>query len=246
MKKIILALMVLVTMTSFSALAQDKIDVIMEDETLVFDAEPVIVNNRTMVPMRTIFEELGATVKWSAEKRRVEALFLDGTHIMLHIDKDIAYKNGTAVEIDSAPYIQNDRTMVPVRFISEASGAGVGWNAETRTVTIVPVWRKSDFLPFSDNMDVPSPGTADRKMKITDGKKEGSASVYTYDISAVTPESVAKYEQLLVKFGFVGKIGTATDAEKAFYNGSKVVKTSLDGDTYVVTVYSDSTGATLE
>ena len=240
MKKIIAILMTFTMLWGMNTLAETPISVVMEGETLVFDTDPVIVNDRTMVPMRTIFEELGATVKWDAERRSVEALFGDGTHIMLFIDKDVAYKNGSSTIIDAPPFIQDNRTMVPARFVAEASGAGVSWEPETRTVTIVPIWTKGNFIPFSDNMDVSAPSTADRKMKITDGRKDGDASVYTYDISAASIDSVIKYEQILTEQGFNNVYGTATDSKKAFWNGRKAVETTLDGNTYVVRVYKSS------
>ncbi len=246
MKKIISFLMILGMLLPSAALAENEISVVMEGEKLVFDTVPVIKNDRVMVPMREIFEQLGAMVKWDGEKGRVEALFGDGTHILLSIGSDVAYKNGIGQQIDTVPFIQDDRTMVPVRFVSEASGAGVSWVADTRTVKIVPIWEKADYIPFSDNMDVAAPSTADKKMKIVSGEKDGKASVYTYDISAATIDSVIKYEQILVKGGFACIKGTVTDSEKIFYNGRKVVKTTVNGDTYVIRVYIDTKGETIE
>ncbi len=242
MKKIIIFFMTMAMVMGASVLAESEIKVVMEDEAIAFDTTPVIVNDRVMVPMRAIFEELGATVKWDGERSTAEALFGDGTHVMLTIGKESIYKNNEAKTIDSAPFIQNDRTMVPVRFVSEASGASVSWDGETRTVKIVPVWRVMDFVPFTDNMDVPAPSAADKKMKITNGRKDGEASVYTYDISAAGFESVVKYEQILGRFGYNLTKGDITDKEKVYYNGKKVVKTSIDGDTYVIRIHADSTG----
>ena len=240
MKKLTGFLLILGIMFGFSAFADNKITVVLEDEELVFDTEPVIVNDRTMVPMRKIFEELGATVSWDGEESRVEAAFDDGTYIILYINGNMAYKNESAIKLDSPAYIKDGRTMVPLRFVSEASGANVKWDGETSTVNITPKWRNIDFIPFSDNMDVPSPATADRKMKITDGKKDGEASVYTYDISGVDADTVAKYEQILVKLRFTCISGTVTDGVKIFWNGSKAVKTTLEGTTYTIRVYRAS------
>jgi len=71
---------------------EKEITVIFDGEKLSFDSDPVIINGRTMVPMRKIFEELGATVGWDGNARRVEAVFDDGTHILLYIDNPVAYK----------------------------------------------------------------------------------------------------------------------------------------------------------
>ena len=104
-------------------------------DILVFDQPPVIVNDRTLVPLRAIFEALGAVVEWDAETRTVTARRGDDT-LSLVIDTNIINKNGTAIEIDVPAQIIGDRTMVPVRAISESLGASVDWNANTRTVII--------------------------------------------------------------------------------------------------------------
>ncbi|MBQ4087575.1 MAG: leucine-rich repeat protein [Clostridia bacterium] len=102
---------------------------------LTFDQPPVIVNDRTLVPLRAIFEALGATVEWAPETRTVTAKRGEDT-LSLVIDTNVINKNGTNIEIDVPAQIIGDRTMVPVRAISETLGASVDWNAGTRTVII--------------------------------------------------------------------------------------------------------------
>ena len=106
------------------------------DHTLLwFDQPPVIVNDRTLVPLRVIFEALGATVDWEAETRTVTAR-RGNDAISLVIDTNVIVKNGEAIEIDVPAQIIGDRTMVPIRAVSETLGASVNWNAATRTVLI--------------------------------------------------------------------------------------------------------------
>ncbi len=102
---------------------------------LTFDQPPVIVNDRTLVPLRAIFEALGAIVDWEPETRIVTARRGEDT-ISLIVDTNIINKNGTAMEIDVPAQIIGDRTMVPVRAISESLGASVDWNRNSRTVII--------------------------------------------------------------------------------------------------------------
>ena len=99
------------------------------------DAPPKIVNNRTMLPIRIIAENLGATVNWNAASRTVDIVKGD-TSILITIDSATAYVNGKAVPLDVTAFIEHDRTYLPVRFISENLGAKVEWNGDTRTVTI--------------------------------------------------------------------------------------------------------------
>lgn len=109
--------------------------VTVNNEILTFDQPPVIVNDRTLVPLRAIFEALGAEVNWDPDTRTVTANRGE-VSLSLVVDTNILNKNGTDIEIDVPAQIINDRTMVPTRAIGEALGASVNWNASTRTVLI--------------------------------------------------------------------------------------------------------------
>lgn len=102
---------------------------------LTFDQAPVIVDDRTLVPLRVIFEALGAVVDWEPTTRTVTARRGE-INISLVVDTNIIKKNGTDIEIDVPAQIIGDRTMVPVRAISESLGASVDWDPATRTVLI--------------------------------------------------------------------------------------------------------------
>ena len=99
-----------------------------------------IVNNRTMVPLRKIFELLGATVEWDNSTRTASA-HKDDVSIKLQIDNPVAEvsTNGITrkIELDSKPILINDRTMVPLRFISESLGKQVAWDAREQTAIII-------------------------------------------------------------------------------------------------------------
>ena len=112
-----------------------EISVKVDGGKVYFDQLPQIVNDRTLVPLRAIFEALGAEVNWNAQTRTVTATKGE-TQISLTIDSDQLYVNGTAKTIDVAAAIINDRTMVPVRAISEALSCNVEWKPDTRTVEI--------------------------------------------------------------------------------------------------------------
>ena len=96
-----------------------------------------MVNDSTMVPMRTIFEALGAKVDWIDENgvQRIVAT-RDDIVIEMTIGSNIYYKNGEAKELDVPSQLMNDTTMVQLRAVSEAFGNSVEWNGEERTVTI--------------------------------------------------------------------------------------------------------------
>ncbi|MBQ2941734.1 MAG: alkaline phosphatase [Clostridia bacterium] len=113
----------------------DKKEASVFGEIKVNDVAPLITNGRTMLPARFVTEALGGTVSWDGEKREV-IIEKEGLKLILTIDKDTAILNGEEVKLDAPAFIENGRTYTPVRFIAEALGAKVSWNAETKEVTI--------------------------------------------------------------------------------------------------------------
>lgn len=139
-KKILAGMLSLgILTTSISGLAygqtNDDIKVMLDGKQLSFDVNPVIHNDRTLVPFRVIFEKLGVNVDWDNDTRTVTAEGND-VNIELTIDKDTAKINGKDVKLDAPAKIYDDRTMVPVRIVTEAMGCTVDWVNATRTVII--------------------------------------------------------------------------------------------------------------
>ena len=115
----------------------DGITVILDGEIVVFDiAQPALVNNRTMVPMRKIFEALGATVTWDNTTQTAKAQKGDMT-VEITIGNNIMYSNGNAIEIDSPALLMRSRTYVPVRFVSNALGVKVEWDNVKKIVYLI-------------------------------------------------------------------------------------------------------------
>ena len=103
-------------------------------------AAPVIIQGRTMLPVRAIVEALGGSVSWDAVRRAV-GIVLGVKTLELVIGKWLAAVNGTSVAIDPAnalvvPMIVQGRTMLPVRFVGEQLGATVDWAPVTQVVTL--------------------------------------------------------------------------------------------------------------
>jgi len=122
---------------SFSILISD-VSVFVNGKEVHFPDQVPYINkdNRTMVPVRFVSESLGANVSWDNDNRMV--IIQRGEDIIkLKIGENKAQVNGKTVSFDTAAVLQNDRTMVPVRFISEALGASVYWNQEKKAVEIV-------------------------------------------------------------------------------------------------------------
>lgn len=190
-------------------------NVVVDGTEIVFDQSAIIIQNRTLVPLRAIFESLGAYVEWNGEANAVVAKKGNVT-ITLQIGSNRVYKTTPNMQdyfdIDVPPQLVNSRTLVPVRAISEALDAQVGWDGNTKTVTVISKNKniKDNYLTFN-NTYLPDDNT----------------SVNLYDIFVAYPqiegytlanESIKKmYEN---KFEEI-KIKKAEDAKKD-YEGSKL------------------------
>ena len=138
MKKRIIAIFMALSLSAapVAALAaDDDIKVMLDGERIAFDVQPQIIDERTMVPLRAIFEALGASVDWDQETQTVTAVKGD-TKIALTIGKNVIYVNDKPIELDVAPLIIDERTLVPIRAIAEGFGASVNWDQDRYCVII--------------------------------------------------------------------------------------------------------------
>lgn len=124
----------------YEDIRQRGVEVRIEGHYIAFDQPPVVINDRTMVPLRAISEALGATVGYDAATREI-TISKNSNVINMTVGADkatITYYDGAVYEsvLDSPSVLVNDRTLVPVRFISEAFNMNVEWAANDRTVWI--------------------------------------------------------------------------------------------------------------
>lgn len=126
----------LVVLLASSAMATAQIRVYVDDNRVWFqDAEPQRMQGRVFVPLRGVFEQMGATVMWNGPAQLVTAR-KGSTDVQLKIGSRTAWVNGASRPLDVAPYVEGSRTMVPLRFISESLGADVRWDAVAEAVYI--------------------------------------------------------------------------------------------------------------
>ncbi|NCC81999.1 MAG: hypothetical protein EOM04_07000 [Clostridia bacterium] len=143
MKNKIIKLLSFILILLFFSVPAYSINVYIDGELQSF--EGTIVNDRTMVPMRGIFEKLGADVQWYYETQTVTGK-KDNVSVTLRIGDPVAQIGSESYTLDAPPLIIDSRTMVPLRFISESLGSEVYWNGFTRSVEI-----------FSDSFEKLSP-----------------------------------------------------------------------------------------
>lgn len=139
LKYLIIPGLLIILLVAWPALASNEssdITVTIDGLQLETDVAPVIVNNRTMVPIRAVSEALGLQVGWVPEQKTVvvtgEELVVEMT-----IGNSTATVNGIPYSLDSAPVIVSGRTLVPLRFVSERFGCSVAWDAGLRQVSIL-------------------------------------------------------------------------------------------------------------
>jgi hypothetical protein len=114
----------------------DTINVRVNGEPVAFEGtQPREVNGRVLVPLRGVLEKLGASIDWRQDSQTVIAT-RGNTEIDLPIGSRVATVNGREVALDVPAMTFGGRTMVPLRFISQALGADVTWSANTQTVMI--------------------------------------------------------------------------------------------------------------
>ena len=106
---------------------------------MTFDVEPFIEGDRTLVPMRAIFEAAGATISWDGETQTVIVTYSvndEAKFMVLQIGNENAFVGDETIALDVPAKIVNDRTFVPLRFVMETLGREVTWDPDTYTVDI--------------------------------------------------------------------------------------------------------------
>ncbi len=132
---IILAVICILVFGIIPAYADSGITVYLNGTALSFDIQPQIIDGRTMVPMRKIFESLGAVVTWDAPTQTATAKKGDTT-VNISVNSKTLFKNSVPKTLDVAPALIESRTLVPVRAIAESFDCRVEWVKETQSVNI--------------------------------------------------------------------------------------------------------------
>lgn len=213
---VLVGLFVILTNTiGVSANSQNEIKVAINGQQVYFDVNPTTINDRTMVPMRAIFENLGATVNWDGDTQTITSE-KDGTKLQLTINSNIMYVNGVAKTLDAPATLFNGRTLVPVRAISEAFGYDVDWFNNYQTIgdsgvsdKIVSIVTDEEvmyqaFVNFIKNNGKYSDGKYSvskdyEKYNHEKGTTDVATLTYTYDTSKTEPVLLLEYVDCLME-----------------------------------------------
>ena len=136
----LLLLALLLGLFSVPASAAGETSVYLDGQRLVFDQPPVAMNNRVLVPLRVIFEGLGATVEWDPNDNLTIRARKGSTTVQLTTGSSRMTKqvgsDKQSITLDVAPIALNNRTLVPVRAVSEAFDCQVSWDGSANRVNI--------------------------------------------------------------------------------------------------------------
>ena len=119
--------------------AQSNIQVKLDGSYVKFSGqEPTVINNRTMVPLRGIFENLGYSIEWDANTKTA-TLNKDNKSISIQTGADSFSVNGVGKKLDVPAQILNGSLMLPLRAIGEAAGLSVVWDSNSKTVVMTNI-----------------------------------------------------------------------------------------------------------
>ncbi|MGG1550566.1 N-acetylmuramoyl-L-alanine amidase [Paenibacillus ferrarius] len=163
---LLVALMLLPT-TAFGAEASKPkpVQLFMNEKKLdVSEVVPRIVDGNTLVPVRVIVEEIGAKVGWEEATRKV-TIKQDSNTMLLLIDNKTAQFNGKKEQLEVAPFIENDTTMLPLRYIVEKLGVEIKWDEPSYSVHMYKV-NEEDAKPVTGPVDLEN-GSVEVKPPLT-------------------------------------------------------------------------------
>lgn len=209
MKKTVLILMlgIIFAFASVPAALAGTVNITVNGDTVQFpDAQPYInQDNRTMVPVRFVSQQLGAEVSWDEAAQTVNITYYQ-LKISIPIGEKFSYVAGQKLELDTSAVIKDNRTMVPLRFVSEALGAQVLYNSDVSAVRISNRYDFSEIQKRNNHYKTSPPMTINKQHKYT--------AMIDTNRGSFTIELFADRAPLTVNnFVFLSKEG--------FYNGVK-------------------------
>lgn len=262
----VMVVSIFISMLAVPAMAEPEIKVVLNGVELTFDVPPQLINDRTMVPMRKIFEALDAEVDWEENTQTITAVKGE-TIILMQIDNPVMTVDGIRITLDVPPQMINDRTLVPVRAVSEGLQAAVDWDEATQTVLInltnsapspvntpsptpsatpLPTIKpSSSSLPSSEakyyeaNSSIPDYGSVTGKERVKEWEPENMSRVWQF-VYQYNENDLKKYTDFAEKLGF-----KKVNKNEPFYysngiEGFYIINDIEDGYTFIM-VYDEGT-----
>lgn len=177
----------------------NNISVYIDNERISFQTKPYMENDRVMVPMRKIFEKLGATVTWDNDTQSITAVKGQTTAI-LAIGLNIMYINGEPAALDNTPALVYDTTYVPLRAVSEALGCVVKWENDKNKVVITSgITDNLSTVFYQSYNTVPDFGAC---LGIEPISVLENGTIYNYPKNGLETGAQEKYRLVMLSNGF--------------------------------------------
>ena len=215
-------LLALVLTCGVQTAAAKDIGVVLNGKPISFDTAPCLDNGRVLVPMRGILESLGYTVEWQNDTKSVLATGND-TQILMPLGSKTVSVNNKSVSVDAPAKLVSGRTLVPLRFLAEYSGAEVVWNNAEKTVNITSEEKISVVIPAEKTI-------RDSLVHINNGTKKGAGLILSEDgVIATSYNFIKESTALELTFNYGQK-----------YNGPvKIVGLDAEKDVVLLKVEKD-------
>lgn len=197
---IMISAIILFGCVSSAVFAEKPVTVTLDNKILEFDVQPQIINDRTMVPLRAIFEALGATVLWDDPTKTVTAT-KPGYTVVATINNPVMEVNGVKKTMDIAPMLVDSRTLVPARFVAEAFDCNVGWDEASYTV-IITSQKAVEYLCYPDTVIPDYSAVTGATLKKTESDETGIVYVYPLLNNIDGTSQWKTYENYLLSSGF--------------------------------------------
>jgi hypothetical protein len=219
--------------------------VFIDGQPVAFDVPPVIASGRVLVSLRGVFQRLGAIVTWDPGTQTVLAERTD-TNVILRIGDMQARINGQPTLMDIPALLVNGRTMVPLRFVSQALGSPVSWDASSATVQITS--QTAVGVPPSQTYPVPPPPVAQPPVApplgpatttVTGTVVSVNTGIYPGQLQVQVGNAVYTYK--VVSTTAVTRVNVATNA-----GGSVALDAVRPGDQVQVTVDQSGTAQAIQ
>ncbi len=149
-----LSFVLLFSFLSISVSAQKPVKIFVDSMEVGFDVSPQLINGRTMVPLRPIFEALRTAITWDDTTETVTAT-KENRIVSLTIGQPTMFINGVPTEMDVAPILIDNRTLIPVRFVAEAFACIVTWDDMKNVVNIISAYPGSTVPTYTGVTGIP-------------------------------------------------------------------------------------------
>ena len=244
-----LTVAMLIIMSTPLVFAADQVRIIDQGSFLESEVSPQIINGRTMVPMREIFENVfDCSVEWNAAEKSITAVYPDTTPITIQmkIGDQTMYVNGKAVLIDVPPQIVSGRTLVPLKAISSSLGIGIGYDSAQKIVVLGVATddpQKVVAINAQDHTDIPLAQPTAQKTDMYDDidllklyTVPSPDAGYMYEVKGHPYEGQYRVLLNMTRNGSIVSTNVSVQKLNMPDMNKKVTWTDVDGQTYTHTL----------